>query len=103
MPDLDWVITPRNGTVRFVVTDDDCESSVALAKGDAQEDVMRKLAKVLHLLGSPAAPPPPPAYAQVQAPEPGPPPVTGNTWARYAEVPDRLKGEVELIEEGEEE
>lgn len=98
--------TFTRGQVRFEWADEEVESVVSVSPQDDQETIVRKLKRVLALVeGEPE--PRSPFLAgwtkQVTAPESTFPP--GNGWAAMAapELPDRLQGEVELIQPGEEE
>ncbi|WP_147450955.1 hypothetical protein [Streptomyces hoynatensis] len=86
-----------------MVSDEDSETTVSIARDADTQEILRKLRKVLELVAPvprEAVPPAAPRYA---------PPPTGqptNGWASYVqqqapELPARLAGEVEMIPEGE--
>lgn len=101
MPDLELRLNQRAGSVQFLITDDDSETTVTIMLGDGAETLLRKLRKVLELteppfLGhlakrcnedEPKQPKPDPAKY-------GPPPPPPD-WLRKG-------GDVEMIEPGEE-
>lgn len=102
----------KTKVVRFELVDDEQETTITLSSDDDQETICRKLRRVLSLT-EPEMEEPAPTHEQVWVGKDLTPsgyvdgakiePRPGNGWAKYAkpEVPERLKGEVEMIEEGE--
>lgn len=100
------VLRPTKTGVRFEYVDDDSETTISLDKSDDDETMCRKLRKVLALVDSKVEESAPPTLENMFAAAVNrekQAAVTGNGWEAYAkpEVPDRLKGKVEMIEEGE--
>lgn len=108
------ILRPTKTGVRFEFVDDDSETTVVLDKTDDDETMIRKLKKVLALAA-------PGAdwtmrYSPSEMASPGPAPTAvglttasagemTNGWKKYAaapKMPDRLEGEIEIIEGGSE-
>lgn len=101
------ILRPTKSGVKFEWSDDDSETVVTLDKSDDDETMVRKLRKVLSLAEPEDVAHPPrdkvgdvfrdaaKRSASYQQP--------ANGWKKYEapQVPDRLKGDVEMIEEGE--
>ncbi|MFD6250283.1 hypothetical protein [Streptomyces roseolus] len=107
-------LRPTKTGLRFEYTDDDAETVVSIDKADTEADTVRKLKRVIALVeGEQGAPPPGvPEYGVLRPGKtlsphgteavPQTPPTNG--WeAAYAPpaLPERLKGEVELVPPGE--
>jgi len=100
-------LRPTKTGLRFEYTDDDAETVVSIDKSDDETDTVRKLKRVIALVegGEAAEAPPTGPYRQPKYPalEALPPQPTNGWQATYGPpaLPDRLKGEVELIQPGE--
>lgn len=92
--------------VRFELVDDESETIITVSPEDDQETICRKLRKVLSLAEPELAPQTAREKIGLDMPKYMETTTVGqpaNGWKRYEapQVPDRLKGDVELIEEGE--
>ncbi|MGK5530871.1 hypothetical protein [Streptomyces sp. URMC 129] len=98
----DLTMKPGRSEVTFLIQDEDTETKIVLSVEDGKEALLRKLHRV-GMLADPGSETAVKA-ATLGAVAPGdfrsPPPQTGNGWAVFAqpELPDRLAGEVELID-----
>lgn len=97
------VLRPMKNGVRFEHADEDTETSVYIDKADTDEDMVRKLRRVIALVEG-MAPKAPPMRVGVDPEETAVAVQSTNGWAAVygpPALPDRLQGEVELVQPGE--
>lgn len=102
-------LKPTKNGCRFEIADEDSETIVSLSTEDDEQTLLRKLHRVTRVVAErtaiPLRPPLPvrePWDEQpVSPPDFGPTPATSGGWHKAPELPERLKGEVELIDRSE--